>query len=149
MLSSLIQIQMGMLFRLELKVTFLVYHADIVDLPGSLGFLAGQLRMVFCPTMDQSSPHLAYIEMFTIQPIDPITKMYTAVKAYNDDGSRRYEIILLDSIVQPCPLSLKFAGPAVYLDNRRERINRSNCIARVDEFWINNFDSKVAYQSVF
>lgn len=71
---SLVPIWMEILFKLESQVIFQIYNVSIIHLLSSLGFLAGQLCMVFHPTI----PH----ELFTIQ----IRSCYENVQCHKNLG---------------------------------------------------------------
>ena len=79
---------------------------------------------------------------------DPNSQMFTVTKAYDRNGHRDGDIIELDSIVQPCPLSPQFGSKAANLVPGIE-VTGENCLEVVDNFWINSFHTKPTYQTVY
>lgn len=75
-------------------------------------------------------------------------QMYKVSKAYKRDGSRDGDIVEMDAVVQPCyiaPIFPKHANNLVIA----QTVNGDNCLELCNDFWINSFQSKPNYQSVY
>jgi hypothetical protein len=131
---------------------------ELIDCSHYAGLHVAQIRLIFRPANPQSShalhphpKHLAYVEWFTPPPENPDlgTQMYAVSKLYEPDGTTRQgDIIELDSIVQPCYLAPRFGEKAARLGGNLE-VDGTNSLAIGHEFWINCFQSKPTYQTIW
>ena len=82
-------------------------------------------------------------------------QMYAVSRQHLSDGTPKGSIIELSSIIQPCYLLPRFkTKKAVDLDIQNQdgkitEIDGDNCLALVDDFWINSFQNQITYQTVF
>ncbi|KAF8523700.1 hypothetical protein BU17DRAFT_85525 [Hysterangium stoloniferum] len=122
---------------------------------GLQGLRVAQLRMIFRPAhINLKGPHphpkhLAYVEWFDYDGYNSDISMYAVQKSYGHSGHQTTDIIELDQVVQPCPLSPCFGEKASNLDPIGNVLCGTNTIECVERFWINSFHTKATFQTVF
>ncbi|KAF8508820.1 hypothetical protein BU17DRAFT_70686 [Hysterangium stoloniferum] len=89
---------------------------------GLQGLRVAQLQMIFrLAHINLKGPHphpkhLAYVEWFDYDGYNSNISMYAVQKSYGHSGHQITDIIELDQVVQPCPLSPCFGEKASNLD---------------------------------
>lgn len=135
--------------------------ADIFEVAGTR---VGRVKVVFtlpsqiffpggvrdAPSVWPKEP-LAYVEWFTRFSADPntTTGMYKVSPAYDGRKRRQGAIVHLSSIRQSCMLSPVFGAHKASVWGAQDKLSPLNVLDNASSFYLNNWHSKYAYQTIY
>ena len=88
---------------------------------------------------------LALVRAFKLsQSTSNSTVFFKTDRVRDGEGRPEGYIVPLEDIVQPAPLTPRFAMEADQL-----HVTNDSCIDECDQFWVNSFHSKHTYQTIW
>jgi hypothetical protein len=94
---------------------------------------------------------MAYVQWFTnptASQVNDASQLFRVNRRYNKDDERMGEVIDLEDIIQPCPLTPRFSVHAEDIVPDEE-IDGDNCLDMCDKFYVNCFQDQLAYQTLW
>ena len=79
---------------------------------------------------------------------DDASQFFRVEHKFDRDGKRVGDVVDMESIIQPCPLTPWYGQKADDLVSNKE-INGENCLEECNKFWINSFHDQLAYQTLW
>jgi hypothetical protein len=94
---------------------------------------------------------MAYVQWFTnptASQVNDASQFFRVSKKYNQEGERIGEVINIEDIIQPCPLTPQFGRHAVDIVPGVD-IDGDCCLDLCDKFYVNCFHDQLAYQTLW